>query len=243
VAYPYPGSYSTAGGYTSYATSSTTTATLDQTWRNWCQDIGTGGHWELIQQHGVNVLAWVGEGTLGWNYWNTSYEETAEQQAARIEAQREAEAERERQLARQREPVPLTDVVRAAADEIATGLLLSFLTSEQARTYTEHGWFEIRGSLGRRWRIHKHSQAGNVALMPEQGDVRTATYCCHPPGGLPNADAHLAQLLAIVTDEDAFEQTANLQSGQRPPRPEVPACMPMVERARRRRNQRQRAAA
>ena len=43
--------------------------------------------------------------------------------------------------------------------------------------------------------------------MPEIGNERDVSYCCHPPGQLPNADAHVAQMLHLVTDEDDFRET------------------------------------
>jgi hypothetical protein len=98
----------------------------------------------------------------------------------------------------------------AVAHSRAREVLLSLLTDEQAASYAEKGWFEVRGSRGGRWRIRARGQAGNVDLMPEIGDEREASFCCHPPGGLPDADAHLAQMLHLVTDEDGFRRTANL---------------------------------
>ena len=84
------------------------------------------------------------------------------------------------------------------------------LTDQQARDYVEHGWFEVRGSRGGRYRIRNRGQSGNVDLMPEIGNERDATMCIHPPGNLPAADAQLAQLLHLVTDEDGFRRTANI---------------------------------
>jgi hypothetical protein len=104
---------------------------------------------------------------------------------------------------------------RAAAGERenarsrARVLLLAVLTPEQAADYTERDWFEVRGSHGGRWRIRRNGQAGNVDLMPEGGSEPVASFCAHPPGSLPDADAHLAQLLALVTDEDAFTRVAH----------------------------------
>lgn len=148
-----------------------------------------------------------------WGSWNAQYEETAGLKAARAaqqaaweagRAEREAAA-REREAAYQRR-----QAVRAAASSRAAELLLSLLSEQQARSYTEHGWFEVRGSKGGRWRIRNQGQAGNVDLMPEIGNERDATFCCHPPGNLPAADAHLAQMLHLVTDEDGFRRIANV---------------------------------
>lgn len=119
-----------------------------------------------------------------WQAWNATYTETAEYSAVRQ--------------------------ARLAACSRAEELLLSLLTDEQAADYEQHGWFEVRGSKGGRWRIRDRGQAGNVDLMPEIGSERMASYCCHPPDSLPTADAHLAQLLHLVTDEDGFRRTANV---------------------------------
>jgi len=137
--------------------------------------------------------------TVTWGLWNETYEETREQAERRKAREREQAAAR----AAWREE---RETARARAEE----LLLSLLTDEQAASYTEHGWFEVRGSRGGRWRIRSRGQAGNVDLMPEIGEIRQASYCCHPPGGLPDADAHAAQMLHLVTDEEGFMRTANL---------------------------------
>jgi hypothetical protein len=159
-----------------------------------------------------------------WGSWNAQYEETAELKAAweagraereAVAREREAaweagRAEREA-VAREREAAyQRRQAVRAAASSRAAELLLSLLSEQQARSYTEHGWFEVRGSKGGRWRIRNQGQAGNVDLMPEIGNERDATFCCHPPGNLPAADAHLAQMLHLVTDEDGFRRIANV---------------------------------
>lgn len=138
-----------------------------------------------------------------WQSWNTLYAETAEQERARWQAQQEAQAERDRRYAALR-------AERLVASSRAEELLLSLLSEEQAASYRERGFFEVTGSRGGRWRIRSNGQAGNVDLMPEIGDVRDASFCCHPPDGLPAADAHLAQMLQLVSDEDGFRRTANV---------------------------------
>jgi hypothetical protein len=99
---------------------------------------------------------------------------------------------------------------RAKVNSRAQQLLMSLLNDEQARDYREHGWFEVRGSSGGRWRIRNRGQAGNVDLMPEIGNEREASFCCHLPYGHPDADSHVAQMFALVTDEDDFRRTANV---------------------------------
>jgi hypothetical protein len=147
-----------------------------------------------------------------WRGWNGAYQETAEARAAReaefAQAQADLSRAQQQRLAE-----------RAVASARAEELLLSLLTPEQAASYRERGWFEVRGSQGGRWRIRNRGQSGNVDLMPEIGEEREATYCAHPPGSLPDADAHTAQMLQLVTDEDAFLKVANLHWRRPAPRP------------------------
>jgi hypothetical protein len=97
---------------------------------------------------------------------------------------------------------------RIRAQARAEELLASLLTPEQAGSYREHGWFAVRGSAGGWWRIRNQGQAGNVEELDGAGHP-VATWCCHPPGFLPDPDAHAAQYLHLVTDEPGFRKTGN----------------------------------
>lgn len=180
-----------AGWNTTYVTAATMTLTTGGI---------TCGNWPFTSSTaGVNTTV-----TGGWIAWNTAYEETCEQREAR-----------ERQAAEYQAQADERRRVREAADARAGELLLSLLTEEQAATWREHGWFEVRGSRGGRWRIRNRGQSGNVDLMPEIGEERDASYCAHPPGSLPDPDAYVAQMLHLVTDEDGFKRTANLHYRRR----------------------------
>lgn len=181
-------------------TCSSTATTNNVTWESW--NSSTTGSAALYNTT-TGTVTWV---QPNWTSWNASYEETAEQKAARERAREERLAREAEAAARMAEE----QAERQRASERAVELLLSLLSDEQAATYREHGWFEVRGSSGRRWRIRNRGQSGNVDLMPEIGEERDATYCAHPPGHLPDADAHVAQMLALVTDDEAFERTANV---------------------------------
>lgn len=111
-----------------------------------------------------------------------------------------------RLAARRAETVRLQ--VRERAASRALELLLSLLDDSQAESYQRHGWFVVQGSAGGWYRIRRDGQAGNVDELDEAGQ-RTATWCCHPPGRLPDADAHAAQLLHLQTDEPGFRRTGN----------------------------------
>lgn len=160
------------------------------------------------------LYASTGGSTLvipAWTSWNTVYTETREQREAReLRQVQQRQRDEETRAAREVEYAERRRV-RAVASARAEELLLSLLSPEQARTWREHGWFEVQGSRGGRWRIRNRGQSGNVDLMPEIGQERLATYCAHPPDGLPDADAHLAQMLHLATDEDGFRRVANVR--------------------------------
>lgn len=188
----------------------------DPAWQYWNQayctssTTGTNDPWILL---GTNSSAT----TLTWGTWNTVYEETQEQKLAREAADRQrldAQIERNRQ---RMERVAEEQRRAAQADARAEELLLAMLTGEQAATRREHGWFEVRGSRGHRFRIRPGLYA-NVDRMPDIGDERELSLCAHPYG-VPDADAHLAQMLALVTDEDAFLAVANVHYRRPAPGP------------------------
>lgn len=101
----------------------------------------------------------------------------------------------------------LARVTRRA--ERAEALLASLIDEDQMRSYLTRGWFEVTGSSGGRYRINRNGQAGNVDELAAQGSERVASLCIHPYGGYHDADAHAAQFLALVTDEEGFRRTAN----------------------------------
>jgi hypothetical protein len=197
--------------WASTATTATflTTTSASTTWVSWnsiATTTGTvWGNWNQTYVITQPIILQPGD---VWGAWNTGYQpvqvqpETAGQRAAREEHARRWNADQ----AHRRQ-------VRERARDKALALLMSFLDDEQQRTYRELGYFDIAGSRGRRWRIEDRGQSGNVLLLPSDGEV-AESFCCHPPGGLPDADAHLAQMLHLVTDEDDFERTAN-RSGRR----------------------------
>jgi hypothetical protein len=156
------------------------------------------GQWVLEHQLNTSGSVCITNSTAAWTFWNTSYVETEARQAER-ERQAAEHAARREENRRERE----------AARERALELLGYVLTEEQMTSYQEKGWFEVISNKGRRFRIRDNGVAGNVDLMPEIGEQREATYCAHPPGGLPDPDVHAAQALALATDEESFLQVAN----------------------------------
>ena len=206
-------------GQTWFAWCSTTGTTVtmgDASWAAWNSAV-TSTTGSLAYNYATNAV-YVSSGTQ-WVQWNSGYQETEDQRAER---ERQAAEENARwaaeQEAAQRE--------RAESGARARELLRSLLSDAQWASYQGNGWFEVKGSSGRRWRIRDRGQSGNVDLMPEAGEERDVTYCAHPPGCLPDADAHAAQMLALVTDDEAFVRVANVHYR----RPGRPAAVPQ-ERA------------
>lgn len=197
--------YWNSGLYTA-GTSSSTVMTNDAVWAYWNNAYA-----------GQVIAAGTGSTLLTaqvWAGWNTVYTETREQRAGRARQAADAETRRSAERA-----------ARVTANARAEQLLFSLLSDEQARTFREHGWFEVLGSRGRRWRIRNRGQAGNVDLMPAAGNERDATFCAHPPDHLPDCDAYVAQMLHLVTDEDDFRRVANKhweRPGRRVAVPEIP---------------------
>lgn len=187
-------------GYTASSTTGSTLILGDQAWGAWnVVYSGTAGNGYAFSSTTGSTIG----GTVTWSTWNSAYQETEDERLEREERQRQMAAERQARW-------DAEEKARLEANARALGLLRSLLSDEQWASYQEKGCFEVRGSSGRRWRIRDRGQSGNVDLMPEIGEERAATYCAHPPGGLPTADAHAAQMLALVTDDEAFLRTANL---------------------------------
>jgi hypothetical protein len=145
----------------------------------------------------------------GFSYDYSGWSRPAPEQVAARAAERVAEAQAYEERMRR----------RARVNDRAEELLLSLLSDDQCFSYTQNGWFEVRGSAGGLYRINRRGQAGNVDELPAPGAPRIASYCIHPAGNFPDADAHAAQYLALVTDEDEFRRVAN-----RTPRYRIPAA-------------------
>jgi hypothetical protein len=107
---------------------------------------------------------------------------------------------------------------RTAAQVKAIRLLKHLLSDEQRAELDAHGQFHVQGSRGRRYCIRANGQSGNVAWVDDAGK-ELGRFCAHPDGSqgyLPDADAWLAQAMALQTDEDAFLAVANVHAGRRP---------------------------
>jgi hypothetical protein len=135
----------------------------------------------------------------GYDYGSWANPQPTAEQLAEARARRAAEERAYEERCR----------ARARVNERAEALLLSLLSDAQGRSYLELGWFEVRGSAGGLFRVSRRGQAGNVDELPPDGGDRIASYCIHPSGRFPDADAHAAQYLALVTNEPGFRAIAN----------------------------------
>jgi hypothetical protein len=105
---------------------------------------------------------------------------------------------------------------RQQAHDRSRELLISLLDPTQRETYEELEWFEVTGSAGNQYRIHR-GNSGNIHWLSD-GEVR-GRLCAHPDfshGYLPDPDVALAQMLALLTDEPGFIRLANVHRGERP---------------------------
>jgi len=186
--------------YPTWATGASTTIT------------GQGGSLWVPDQNGAWQPWPLAQVTITYSYDFSSWDnaqQTPEQVAARAEQRAVQRREYEERQAR-----------RALVTERAEALLLSLLTEEQARSYRAERHFELQGSAGGWWRIRRDGQAGNVDELEAPRGNRIASWCIHPYGGFPDADAHATQYLALVTDEPGFRA-----AGNRTPRRRLPAGM------------------
>lgn len=185
-----------------YTYTNTATTIVTDAWNNW--------NYQYMLTATTNNVT----GGTNWISWNTNYQEgvqtlpqaelTAEQQERREQADR-VMAQRAAEL---REEAAERTRVATTARERAEELLTEMLSDEQRNTREQFGWFAVRGSAsGRTYRI-AGGTVNNVSRLSEDGTVRDRVLCAHPPD-IPDADCHLAQMLLLVTDEEAFVRVSN----------------------------------
>lgn len=104
------------------------------------------------------------------------------------------------------------EVVRQTAER----LWLSNLSDDQRKSYIDYGYVDVRGELGRRYRL-KNYRAHNVFLLDAEGrEVRK--YCAYandPGGALPLGDHLYAQMVTLRYNEREFLRKANTWDLQR----------------------------
>jgi uncharacterized membrane protein len=153
-------------------------------------------------------------GSTTWITWNGQYQQdvaaqlTEAQLAEREILRQRMEEARQRNYETMRREQEEETRRATAARERAEELLNEMLSDEQRQTRDQHNWFAVRGSAsGRIYRIGA-GVVNNVSRLSEDGTVRDQVLCAHPPD-IPDADAHLAQMLLLVTNEPEFVRIAN----------------------------------
>lgn len=155
-------------------------------------------------ERAVDYIEQLTDSQRAWRQWNTVLSTTKEsriQQAARVQHE-----EQQRQLREQRERIQ--KMAYEQRRDRAEKLLKAVLNAQQREEYEQFGYFHVYTRSGKKYRIKKNGQHGNVTLVNEKNQ-EMVSYCIQPIGGLPDADAHVAQKLMLETDEAAFLATAN----------------------------------
>lgn len=210
--------YYNADAWVTLGTAVTTAAnTMTRTYQAWAQTMTSTGYNTMT----IDWPTYSYTDQAYWGGWNQQYTETVEAREARIAHEEEM---RRRQAIVQREHrarIAAEEAEREKAEITARELLLAHLSAQQKRDLLEHGWFEVIGSVGRRWRIRTRSgYSGNIDLMPEVGEVRLASYCAHAYDQLPLHDHYLIQKIVLEADEESFIAIANVSYAN----PEIPAA-------------------
>jgi hypothetical protein len=109
------------------------------------------------------------------------------------------------------DPAPERRASRTEAIAKADRTLMSLLTSAEQERLRDEGEFHVVGSDGNLYAVRRGYQQNVYQL--ERGEP-VLRLCAHPNmydevGRLPDADAMIAQLLALQTDAPAFHRVAN----------------------------------
>lgn len=182
----------------------TTTSNTTQIWTDWNYQNTASTASVVWEQWNIQSSAWI----IQTHQMTQPALTPAQIEALTVE--RQAMDNRRSQLEQERREA------RAVANVKASRLLELVLSDEQRSELKTHRRFHVRGSRGRRYCIHANGQSGNVSWVDDAGK-ELGRFCAHPAGYLPDADAWIAQALALETDEDAFLAVANLHQGTRPP--------------------------
>jgi hypothetical protein len=200
-------------------------------WGEWSVSHDTTNYTTTLTNNSVGITYRIADETWvqsTWGSWTGSLVRPPEytsgatpdvERQARLNAEFEhVRAQRAEQELRYQEQMEEDIARRAAADQRAKELLPLVLSPEELVIYNECGILVFTGSDGLKWQVETAGYEGNVSLLdPESEDV-VVKYCAHPrmrvEGSrqrLPDADAWVAQILALKTDVEQFLATANIQ--------------------------------
>ena len=215
---------------------SNSTCTIQGIWGSWASQTYTSNTSTLTSST-IAWNQWIGQNQAGnqlvgampraWGAWVTendlaairarvraqpvSYDAphlhpiTPQQHAEWLERQRRAKIERFKAAL----VGDIKELERKKATERAELLLQQHLTEEQRRDRATKGFFLVEAKSGRVYKVEKNGQHGNVKLVDKAGKD-LASFCIQPQMSVPDADAHLAQKLLILVDEEQFIRIANI---------------------------------
>ena len=197
-----------------------TTNTSSLWWPRWvansCVTTGTCTNASHYWQSWVSATA----SSCNHNPWPAWQARVSFQSAPRVQHVSSPE-EREQARLHQEEAVRRQKEREAALRKIAEraeALLCGNLTKAQIEQLTRSGKFLVETKSGRIYEIRRGQQHNVFLLGPDGQPIEE--FCAHPSGGLPDADAMLAQKLVLETDEEHFCRIANRwdrRNGRRAP--------------------------
>jgi len=205
-------------------------------WYDWTQTSAsttTINTWQAWMANGTTGLTGVGNNLNTWAAWTTTYQITyadrtwvtwnepvpvaAVLDLAEVRRQQEAYQRRRDEIGRENEEYNRR---RAVAVAKAKALLLDHLEPEQARSYVEHGHFDLEvGS--RTFRINRGSHGNVQELHVQDGKELVIRSFCIPSRiwNMPEPDVHLTQKLMLEGGEESlreFHRIANITERARP---------------------------
>lgn len=198
-------------------TAGTTTSDSSEIWRVWNRQVtGTTASAVWVAETTASLTS---SSAITWRVWNRewdAYEDAyAQHQAVRSpEPSRRppspAElAERQRQADIAAKLKAEHDARMAAANACAEKLLRSGLSREQIACLEARGFFYVTGADGHVYKIKRGSHGNVERVDPTSLERSIERLCAAPQGGVPDADAMLAQKLMLECNAAAYRTVAN----------------------------------
>lgn len=179
------------------STASSTAITYTVEYQNWTATNISSGPWNWITTNSSSTYPGFTSAPVIWH----QIEESLEEQAARIERERQRRAELDAAAAQQAKENRLAQL-RAEA------LLLENLDETEIERWKAKGEIHVRSQRGRRYCIRGDKRQHNIfELGPD--DVPVKELCVHIDAACPLADNVLAQKLALEHAEDHLLEKAN----------------------------------
>lgn len=208
----------TTAGTLDTASNSTTSYTIDGTWREWNRTWAATASTMIYEIDRLVTSARTL--TTTWSAWNSTsvtwgadgwvVTDSAGTERLNLRDEGQAQAVLQRQQQIQAEYLRV-EGERAKARERAEKLLRESLSDKQRAELTEKGFFtlECHDEKGvRHYRIRRGQHVNIDQVDPGSGRV-IKRLCAHPRDQVPDADAMLAQKLMLEASEETFLKIAN----------------------------------